>query len=408
MNNKDIDTIFNNAKQFSLSQDEKVSLLGRVFDAPHTKLVRNQVPSRLYTTGGVRSLIEYYSNVSFARSRVLSSLLITTALLGTTGVMAQIALPGDILYPVKINVNEKLQFLATRTPEAKAVLEATFATRRLEEAHVLLGANKLNVTESQALATQFETHTTNLEKQLVELRKQGFTKEASSINASFIASVKVEQEALSTLIQASSTTTTLEVAKINDATNATSSTMAIVASKSAMKEEGKKASSLRIANATASTTEKDDRKVEQKLSGLQKFTNFISTLYATTSASSTLSKTKDGKKNEKNEATATASTTLYAKTAATSTAQLGGIATGTTATSSAAKATAMSATDIIMTSLLKNLRATSSSTTTLQSTTTSSTKDMPVNKGTTTEALGQASTTGGVHGIVSIPQTTVR
>src|SRR5438552_3912642 len=51
-----------------------------------------------------------------------------------TALGAQNALPGDVLYPVKLHVNEKLETALASSPEAKALVSADLAERRLSEA----------------------------------------------------------------------------------------------------------------------------------------------------------------------------------------------------------------------------------------------------------------------------------
>src|SRR5436309_3366576 len=53
---------------------------------------------------------------------------------GGTSLAAQNALPGDFLYPVKVNVNENIVAGLAFTAEAKAKVETDLAERRLEEA----------------------------------------------------------------------------------------------------------------------------------------------------------------------------------------------------------------------------------------------------------------------------------
>lgn len=56
---------------------------------------------------------------------------------GGTGVVAEKALPGDVLYPVKIHVNENIQSALAVTAQGNAEVALKQATRRLEEVEKL-------------------------------------------------------------------------------------------------------------------------------------------------------------------------------------------------------------------------------------------------------------------------------
>lgn len=56
---------------------------------------------------------------------------------GGTGVVAEKALPGDVLYPVKIHVNENIQSALAVTAQGDAEVAIKQATRRLEEVEKL-------------------------------------------------------------------------------------------------------------------------------------------------------------------------------------------------------------------------------------------------------------------------------
>lgn len=200
----DLEQLFNNAKQISLTAEEKNSILNNVIGKIEEEPVRKVTPWRLYKLGGVATLIGSCSPISLMRYRTtLTAFAFMVALLGTTGAYAQISLPGEWLYPIKIHVNEKLEYLSAMTPKAQALLEATFATRRLEEATTLLSTNKLTKSNSTELAAEFSVYTEKLTEHLGELRKNGNGEDANKIDSSFEASIQNHQEILSVL-QASS------------------------------------------------------------------------------------------------------------------------------------------------------------------------------------------------------------
>lgn len=202
---KDLEEIFNNAKKVSLTESERSLILNRIIDPETIDTVRNISSPRLYSLGGVATLTHYYSRFGIVRFRTMLSICaIMIALLGTTGAYAQMSLPGDLLYPIKIHISEKLEYVIAITPKAQAVLEATFATRRLEEAAALLYANKLTARQSTELAGEFSTYTEKLVGHLSELRSHGDGEDANRINSSFTASLQTHQEILNVFAASSS------------------------------------------------------------------------------------------------------------------------------------------------------------------------------------------------------------
>ena len=63
---------------------------------------------------------------------------------GGVSVAAQKALPQDILYPIKININEKVRSALAFSSEAKAKIEVELAEKRIEEAEQLATEGRLN------------------------------------------------------------------------------------------------------------------------------------------------------------------------------------------------------------------------------------------------------------------------
>ncbi len=69
---------------------------------------------------------------------------------------AENSLPGDALYPAKINIVEPLSGLLKTTPVEKARFEITKATKRLNEAEALMVQNKLNDVTKNDLEKKFK------------------------------------------------------------------------------------------------------------------------------------------------------------------------------------------------------------------------------------------------------------
>ena len=113
----------------------------------------------------------YFSYRNMLRGRSLRKTVpaaLIIALLTSTGVSyaAEGSLPGDVLYPVKIHVNESLRSTLARSDAAKAKVDADMATRRLVEAERLKQEGRLDQAAKNELKINFEEHHTNAGKHL--------------------------------------------------------------------------------------------------------------------------------------------------------------------------------------------------------------------------------------------------
>jgi len=71
---------------------------------------------------------------------------------------AELANPGDILYPIKVSVNEEVRAAFAATPEKRALWQAARAERRLDEAAALAVSGNLDEKNRRNLEARFEKH----------------------------------------------------------------------------------------------------------------------------------------------------------------------------------------------------------------------------------------------------------
>ncbi len=79
------------------------------------------------------------------------------------------ALPGDLLYAIKIGFNESIQVALATSPEEKATLAVSFADQRLEEAGKLAALGKLTPELEQTVSTEFENQANQVNAHLTVL-----------------------------------------------------------------------------------------------------------------------------------------------------------------------------------------------------------------------------------------------
>jgi hypothetical protein len=86
------------------------------------------------------------------------AVLLIVALGSSTTYAAKGSLPGGILYPVKIYVNEKVAGALAVSDEAKLSYHTSAAQTRLEEAEALASQGKLDASATQELESNFNAH----------------------------------------------------------------------------------------------------------------------------------------------------------------------------------------------------------------------------------------------------------
>ena len=91
---------------------------------------------------------------------------------GTASYAAEGSMPGDLLYPVKVGVNEKVGGALALSSESKAKLQAEFAERRLSEATNLAVDNKLTADVRAKLSDDFAKHADSAVARTKDLEKK--------------------------------------------------------------------------------------------------------------------------------------------------------------------------------------------------------------------------------------------
>ncbi|HEU4677573.1 MAG TPA: DUF5667 domain-containing protein [Candidatus Paceibacterota bacterium] len=87
-----------------------------------------------------------------------ATLLIALLLGGGTSYAAENAIPGDLLYPVKVDINENVKSAFAVGDDAEAKLQADLARERLKEAEVLASRGTLDAAKSAELETRLKDH----------------------------------------------------------------------------------------------------------------------------------------------------------------------------------------------------------------------------------------------------------
>ncbi len=130
---------------------------------------------------------------------IIATLAIMALLGGGTSFAAESALPGDTLYPVKVDFNEKVMAATHLSAQSKASLEADLAERRLQEAEQLATEAKLSDEAKAELESRFQAHADAVSARVAKLQDEGEVDAAAEVSSDFEGSLQAHEEVLKTL-----------------------------------------------------------------------------------------------------------------------------------------------------------------------------------------------------------------
>jgi|SRR3989344_3315723 len=130
------------ADKIRLTSAEKSAMRARIFGAPSPLAVKHSP----------------YVFMSYHMRMALAGLLLFVFAGTSTVSAAQGSLPGDLLYPVKVSINEKVEVALAPTPAAKAQVQVRLAERRVDEARELSVRGRLDEKTAKILTDDFDEH----------------------------------------------------------------------------------------------------------------------------------------------------------------------------------------------------------------------------------------------------------
>ncbi len=198
MEDKNFEQFIKEVRKSGLSDEERNSIRESVFNFIKNNPVSGQTQPRLKYSSGKNfwdwSSI-YLRNFNLASIMALL-LILTVAVSSGVGLAAEKALPGDFLYPVKLNVNENIRGLTNITDQQKADWEIQKADRRLEEAENLASKGSLDSKNQAVIEANFEAQSRKVKDRINSFEDKSDFKAAASVSASFETSLQVHEKIL--------------------------------------------------------------------------------------------------------------------------------------------------------------------------------------------------------------------
>lgn len=169
------EALFKQLKRDSLSSEEKKQMLAAI------AMTQKQFPAKIVTR--TTRWAFWQSTPAFRLTMAALTIVILMTMSGGTVLAAESSLPGDILYTVKVNVNERILTSMAVSAESRAQLEERLAERRLEELNTLNRMGRLTAEQKNQITTRFNVHAANSERQIAQMEAQGQIRKATALRA---------------------------------------------------------------------------------------------------------------------------------------------------------------------------------------------------------------------------------
>ncbi len=141
----------------------------------------------------------YFSIFTFRTlSKTIALALILLVVVGGSGVTyaSSSALPGDKLYQVKVNVNERIEEKLALTTEAKTQVHSTHVERRLNEARTLVQNQNLSPEKKEIVKTNLEKNVKSVTQSIESLKNEGKIEKALEMTSNISPVLETHKEIL--------------------------------------------------------------------------------------------------------------------------------------------------------------------------------------------------------------------
>ena len=185
--------ITNKAKTLKLTEKERGTLFSRV----DSYVKKN--PISINKTKNIQNDIKWSSYIFGSYSRMVSFALVVFIVLGgSASAAAGNALPGNPLYPIKVNINEGIKSLFVSSAN-KVNFEAERAALRISEAETLAKKGTLSAKAKLQVEQYFDAHIAKVESGIQKYKDNGELKKAFETSNKLELSLKDREESLANL-----------------------------------------------------------------------------------------------------------------------------------------------------------------------------------------------------------------
>ncbi|HTK05096.1 MAG TPA: DUF5667 domain-containing protein [Candidatus Eisenbacteria bacterium] len=190
--------IFDEARRLSLTADEKSA--GREMLRSYMALTPMRVSAEASVRQAARKPVFGFASPLIGKAMSVFSLVLAFMIsAGSVSYAAEGSLPGDVLYPVKVGINEEVRATLAPTAQAKAAWEAERAERRLAEAETLATRGELGSETRVALEADFHRHAGRAKNGIARFTTTEDLGIAADISAHFEGSLQAHKKIMAML-----------------------------------------------------------------------------------------------------------------------------------------------------------------------------------------------------------------
>ncbi|MFM2381305.1 MAG: hypothetical protein RLZZ76_72 [Candidatus Parcubacteria bacterium] len=172
----------------------KAKLVSYMEYHPLPKEMREEVLSPKATKGSITSEPFFIFNINTTYLRNFSGAFALFCLF-VVPMLAENSLPGDVLYPMKVQFNEEVRSSLSFTPYAKVAWETERLERRISEARLLVAEGKMTPEIQTQFTEAIKTHADSAQRELAILKESDADK-ALIAEIAFASALEVQSEVL--------------------------------------------------------------------------------------------------------------------------------------------------------------------------------------------------------------------
>ncbi|MEK7075847.1 MAG: DUF5667 domain-containing protein [Patescibacteria group bacterium] len=167
MNNERFEKLIAILRSVSLSSEEKAEMFRNIKTAIAEDAFREELKPKAFSSFNFGFLR------IFANRYAIAVVCLVVLVVSSAGISqaAEKSLPGDFLYPVKIQFNEKIKASFANTPVKKAKVESDLTIKRLEEAEALSAQGKLDAQKKESITKSLTKHSEEVTKNITKVRE---------------------------------------------------------------------------------------------------------------------------------------------------------------------------------------------------------------------------------------------
>ena len=181
----DLNKIKNTAEKISLSHEEKEKMRADILNFV-----------RLHPAKAPREHFLNFLALNSGLPRAFAAGLLILGISGGVSFAAEGALPGDLLYPIKIAVNEEVRGAVVLSAGERAKWESERLTRRLEEAEELAHKKEFNAEARAKVEKNFKVQAERVEKHIADFESSGENQKAADLSANLETSLGAHEKIL--------------------------------------------------------------------------------------------------------------------------------------------------------------------------------------------------------------------